>query len=114
MKKGRLGTLLTVLARPAESARLASLIFRETSSLGIRVREEKRFVLPRHRVTVATPWGEVRIKIAQLDSEHDQAAPEYEDCRRLAEQHAIPLKRVIEEALRAFKQSSPLEAAKHA
>ena len=113
MKKNRLGTLLTVLTRPAESARLASLIFRETSTLGIRVREERRLVLPRQHATVTTQWGDVRIKIASFDSEQRQVAPEYEDCRRLAEQHAIPLKRVIEEALRAFKQSSPLEPAKH-
>ena len=114
MKKGRIGTLLTVLARTADSARLAGLIFSETSTLGIRVREERRFILPRHHATVTTPWGDVRVKIAQFDSDDAQIAPEYEDCRRLAEQHAVPLKRVMEEALRAFTQSASAELAKHA
>lgn len=114
MKKGRLGALLTVLARPADSARLAALIFRETSTLGIRIREEKRFVLPRDHATVSTLWGDVRIKIAQFDSDHSHVAPEYEDCRRLAEQHDVPLKRVMEEALDAFRQSSATEPAKQA
>ena len=114
MKKGRLGSLLTVLTRPADSARLAGLIFHETSTLGVRVREEQRFVLPRHHATASTPWGDVRMKVAQLDPETTQVAPEYEDCRRLAEEHGVPLKRVMEEALRAFAQSAPAEFAKPA
>src|SRR5437588_8115053 len=61
MKKNRSGVLLTVLAKPADAARLAELIFRETSTLGIRVREEDRFVLPRKFVEVETSWGPVRI-----------------------------------------------------
>src|SRR5438067_4209126 len=102
MKKNRSGVLLTVLARPADAARLTELIFRETSTLGVRVREENRFVLPRKFVEVETSWGAVRIKIASLAGEVTHYAPEFEDCRRLAEQHQIPLKQVMQQATRAY------------
>src|SRR5438874_1727234 len=102
MKKNRSGMLLTVLARPADAARLTELIFRETSTLGVRVREENRFVLPRKFVEVETSWGAVRMKIASLAGEVTHYAPEFEDCRRLAEQHQIPLKQVMQEATRAY------------
>ena len=102
MKKNRSGVLLTVLAKPADAARLAEIIFRETSTLGVRVREEDRFVLPRKFIEVETSWGAVRIKIASLAGEVTHYAPEFEDCRRLAEQHQIPLKQVMQEATRAY------------
>ena len=102
MKKGRSGMLLTVLAKPEDASRLTQLSFRETSTLGVRVREESRAVLPRRFQTVETPWGEVRMKIATLDGEVNHYAPEYEDCRRIAEQHQIPLKQVMQEAVRAY------------
>ncbi len=67
MKKNRPGTLLTVLARPEQEERLRALLFRESSTLGIRTRHEKRYALARRHETVATPWGEVRMKVAQLE-----------------------------------------------
>jgi uncharacterized protein (TIGR00299 family) protein len=106
MKKSRAGSLLTVLARPEDSARLAGLIFRETSTLGLRVRHDQRLVLPREHAYVMTQFGEVRVKISRDDQNVIQAAPEFEDCRRLAEQHHIPLKQVMEEALRNYRQSA--------
>jgi len=105
MKKNRSGMLLTVLARPSDAARLAEIIFRETSTLGVRVREETRFVLPRKFVEVETSWGAVRMKIASLAGEVTHYAPEFEDCRRLAEQHQIPLKQVMQEATRAYLEN---------
>ena len=111
MKKGRSGMLLTVLARPVDASRLAQLIFRETSTLGLRVREESRIALPRSHQAVVTPWGEVRIKVATLDGEVIHYAPEYEDCRRLAEQHAAPLKRVMQEAVNAYLLANQREPA---
>ena len=102
MKKGRTGMLLTVLAKPEDASRLTQLIFRETSTLGVRVREESRTVLPRKFQSVETPWGEVQMKIATLNGEVNHYAPEYEDCRRIAEQHQIPLKQVMQEAVRAY------------
>lgn len=102
MKKSRPGMVLTVLARPQDASRLARLIFSETTTLGVRMREEKRQALPRSHVAVQTPWGEVRMKIATLNGTVANYAPEYEDCRRVAAEHHIPLKTVMQEAVRAY------------
>jgi hypothetical protein len=102
MKKSRPGLVLTVLARNQDVERLSKLIFAETTTLGMRLRQEQRLTLARQHVTVTTPWGEVRVKIGSLDGEVCNAAPEYEDCRRLAAEHNVPLKRVMQEALRSY------------
>ncbi len=105
MKKNRPGMLLTVLARPEDALRLARLIFGETTTLGVRVREERRQTLARRMVPVETPWGEVRMKVANLNGSISNYAPEYEDCRRIADQHKVPLKQVIQEATRRYLES---------
>jgi pyridinium-3,5-bisthiocarboxylic acid mononucleotide nickel chelatase len=102
MKKNRPGTLLTVLCRPEDAGKLTQLIFTETTTLGVRRREEVRQTLARRWESVRTPWGEVRIKIASMNGTVTNYAPEYEDCRRLASEHHIPLKTVMLEASRAF------------
>ncbi len=102
MKKNRPGTLLTVLARPQEEERLRLLLFRESSTLGVRSRHEQRHVLARRHEAVNTPWGEVRIKVASLNGAISQYAPEYEDCRRIAAEHHVPLKTVMQEAIRLY------------
>ena len=101
MKKSRPGTLLTVLAKPQDESKLREMIFRESSTLGIRVRREERYALPRRHQAVETPWGEVRMKIAG-NGKALQYAPEYEDCRRIASEHAVPLKAVMQEAIRRY------------
>ncbi len=102
MKKNRPGTLLTVLAKPEDEVRLREIIFRESSTLGIRVRRESRYVLPRRHQPVATPWGEVRMKIGGVNGSASTYAPEYEDCRRIAAEHHLPLKTVMQEAIRRY------------
>ncbi len=102
MKKSRPGMMLTVLAKPEDAAQLARLIFSETTTLGVRMREERRRCLPRRHVTVQTRWGEVRMKVASLNGTVANCAPEYEDCRRLAAEHRIPLKTVMQEAIRSY------------
>ncbi len=102
MKKNRPGTLLTVLARPENEGHLRALLFRESSTLGVRTRHEKRYALPRRHEAVATPWGEVRMKIASLNGADSQYAPEYEDCHRIAAEHHVPLKTVMQEAIRLY------------
>jgi uncharacterized protein (TIGR00299 family) protein len=104
MKKNRPGTLLTVLCRPKDATDLRDLLFRETSTLGIRIHEEQREVLPRSMKNVSTPWGAVRLKLAQHDGAITNIAPEYEDCRNIADKHGIPLKQVQQEVLRLFQQ----------
>ena len=103
MKKGRTGVQMTVLCRPDLVLTLQDLIFRETTTIGLRWRLEKKASLAREFVAVETRWGKVRIKIARLNSGViANAAPEYEDCRQLAAGHSVPLKQVIGEAMRAY------------
>jgi hypothetical protein len=104
MKKNRPGTLLTVLANPQDADQLAKIIFAETTTLGVRRREEQRQVLARRLQTVSTRFGEVRIKIANLNGTETSYAPEYEDCRRIAAEHRVPLKMVMQEAVQAYLQ----------
>ncbi len=102
MKKSRPGTLLTVLCKPEDASKLTQLIFTETTTLGVRRREEVRQALARRWENVCTPWGEVRMKIASMNGTVTNYAPEYEDCRRIAAEHHVPLKTVIQEAARAY------------
>ncbi len=102
MKKSRPGTLLTVLCKPEDAGKLAQLIFTETTTLGVRRRDEMRQTLARRWENVRTRWGEVRIKIASMNGTVTNYAPEYEDCRRIAAEHHVPLKTVIQEAARAY------------
>ena len=106
MKKNRPGALLTVLAKTEDANRLIKLMFAETTTLGIRRRDEQRQVLTRRWKTVDTTWGPVRIKIANLNGSITNYAPEYEDCRALAETHRVPLKKVIQEAIQAYAGGS--------
>lgn len=102
MKKQRPGCLLRVIARPADQEMLASLVMRETTTLGVRVYAAERRVQERESVTVATPFGEVRIKTG----EGGGFSPEYDDCRRLARECGIPLKQVIAEASYSYLKST--------
>jgi pyridinium-3,5-bisthiocarboxylic acid mononucleotide nickel chelatase len=102
MKKNRPGMLLTVLCRPEDCARLRQLIFAETTTLGVRERRETRAILARRHVSVQTRFGEVRMKLANLNGTVTNYAPEFEDCRRIAEQHRVPLKSVMQEAIRIY------------
>jgi len=104
MKKSRPGTLLTVLCRPEDTASLRQLIFAETTTLGVRIRREQRATLARRYECVQTKWGEIRMKVANLNGTDSVTnyAPEYEDCRRIAEQQHVPLKAVMQEAVRVF------------
>lgn len=102
MKKNRPGTLLTVLCKSDDAGKLTQLIFAETTTLGVRQRQEVRQTLARRWENVRTQWGEVRIKIASMNGTITNYAPEYEDCRRIAAEHHVPLKTVMQEASRAY------------
>jgi hypothetical protein len=106
MKKNRPGTLLTVLCRPADAQGLMSLIFAETTTFGVRSHTAQRRVLPRESVKVKTKFGDVRVKLSRVNGRVLHAAPEYEDCRKLAEEKNVPLQRVISEALRNYEQQT--------
>jgi uncharacterized protein (TIGR00299 family) protein len=102
MKKSRPGALLTVLAKIEDANRLTTTIFAETTTLGVRRREEQRQTLARRWENVNTTWGPVRIKVASMNGTISNYAPEYEDCRALAEAHHVPLKEVLHEAVKAY------------
>ena len=104
MKKGRPGTLLTVLCNESESAALQKLILSETSTLGIRIRQDRRTTLDRSHSIVKTEYGEIRMKIGSLAGEELNAAPEFEDCRTAALQHNVPVKKIQQAAVVAYRQ----------
>jgi len=104
MKKGRTGIQLTVLCSPAKAQVLQHLVFAETTTLGLRYREETKITLARRFVAVATEWGVIRIKVGLLeDGEIVNCAPEFEDCRLIAEKHSVPLKQVMQAAFTAYE-----------
>lgn len=102
MKKNRPGTLLSVMCKPEDASKLTQLLFTETTTLGVRRRDEVRQILARRWENVRTQWGEVRIKIASMNGTVTNYAPEYEDCRRIAAEHRVPLKTVMQEATRIY------------
>jgi len=103
MKKGRTGVQMTILCRPDLVPTLSDLLFRETTTIGLRWRLENKAALARELVEVETSWGKVRIKVARWPSgKIANATPEYEDCRLLAAGHSVPLKQVMEAAMQAY------------
>jgi hypothetical protein len=105
MKKGRTGVQLTVLSSSDRVPALRELLFRETTTIGLRWRIENKLALDRALVEVGTPWGNVRIKVARDSSDSvTNASPEYEDCRAIAQKHSIPLKDVMQAAIQAYAQ----------
>ncbi|OGV48444.1 MAG: TIGR00299 family protein [Lentisphaerae bacterium GWF2_52_8] len=101
MKKQRPGVLLSVLCREEDRTRMIEMIFRQTSSFGIRVRSTERAILARRHVTASTPFGAVRIKVGSLRGEDISAAPEISDCAKLADEKGLSLRSVWEAAIAA-------------
>ncbi len=98
MKKNRPGVLLQVQAKPAEAERLATILFNETTTLGVRRQQLERLLLPRKTAEVTTRWGTVTGKIAILPDGSERFSPEYEACRKIARAEQIPLVDVYKEA----------------
>src|SRR5579871_1992789 len=106
MKKNRPGTLLTVLCKPQDATALTTLIFAETTTFGVRTTAAHRRILPREHVSVSTTFGDVRIKLSRINGRIQHAAPEFDDCRKLALEKKVPLQQVITEALRRYQERS--------
>jgi len=106
MKKSRPGVVLTCLTPKEQTNAVLEILFQETPTLGVRLQEVTRQVLPRRIVPVAIQGGTVRIKIAELGAGWDKAAPEYLDCQSLARRSGRPLKTIMEEALRTYRQTT--------
>ncbi len=105
MKKNRPGTLLTVVAPPDLRDVLTGIVFRETTTIGLRYQELLRACLDREIVVVETPVGPVRFKIARRGGEVLNASPEFEDCARAAAERSLPVKQVLGLAVQAYWQS---------
>lgn len=101
MKKGRPGTLLSVLAAAEKEEELAGLILRETTTLGVRVYPVTRHIAEREFRTVETAYGSVAVKVKLLDGEGLGAKPEFDDCKRLADSAGVPVRVIYESALAA-------------
>ena len=101
MKKSRPGTLITIIAPPDRRHALTDLLFRESTTIGVRYEEMSRTRLDRAVETVTTPYGEVRFKIARRDGQELNASPEFEDCVRLAAEHGVSVKAVQAAAVAA-------------
>jgi len=98
MKKNRPGVLFSLLCPESDADKFTELILRETSAFGVRRYISERRKLKREFRSVSTPYGEVTIKIGKLDGQTIQSAPEYESCKRLADQTGAPLKNIYEAA----------------
>lgn len=101
MKKNRPGTLLGVVARRQDEPSLARLVLAETTTLGLRVQPVYRYTAQREFQTVATPYGEVKVKVKIIDGRAVQAVPEYDDCARLAHEKGVALAEIYSAALAA-------------
>jgi pyridinium-3,5-bisthiocarboxylic acid mononucleotide nickel chelatase len=102
MKKNRPGTLLTILAKPEHRKALTDIVFRETTTIGVRYHEVMRERLEREIIDVSTPLGTVRFKVALLGGSVVNASPEFEDCLRIASERSVPLKDVQAAAMKAY------------
>jgi len=101
MKKNRPGILLSVVCAAAERERLAAVIFAETSAIGVRYAPARRLILARRTERVETVYGTVTVKIARTPDGQVNVAPEYDDCKRVAVERAVPIKLVYQAALAA-------------
>jgi uncharacterized protein (TIGR00299 family) protein len=104
MKKNRPGMLITVLCQAADEGKFQEMLFAETTTLGVRSTLAQRRILPREWVKVTTRFGEIRMKVARVNGVVRQASPEFEDCRKLAEEKKVPLQDVLDAALRAWEE----------
>ncbi|HYT74383.1 MAG TPA: nickel pincer cofactor biosynthesis protein LarC, partial [Vicinamibacterales bacterium] len=101
MKKGRPGTLITIIAPPASRPALTDVLFRDSTTIGVRYEEMSRTCLDRTIETVQTPYGPVRFKVARRDGDELNASPEFDDCERLAAEHGVSIKAVQAAAIQA-------------
>jgi len=104
MKKNRPGTQIQVLCEPADIEAMRSILFQETTTLGIKQIMVDRYALPRTIQEVETPYGTIRVKIAEISPDLKKISPEFEDCRRAAQKHGIPITHIYQETIRSVQE----------
>lgn len=107
MKKNRPGLLITLLAETDRCDDLARLVFEQTTTIGLRIYQARRKVLMRQVVTVDSAYGPLNVKVAWLDGKVVNVSPEYDDCRRVAEEKGVSLKQVMVAAQAACLLGQP-------
>ena len=103
MKKNRPATLVTILCRPEDGERMAGIVLRETDTLGVRMQQVQRRKAQRAQQRIVTPLGPLLVKVKRLGTRIISAAPEYEECRRIASERHLPLEQVYAVAQEAAK-----------
>jgi pyridinium-3,5-bisthiocarboxylic acid mononucleotide nickel chelatase len=104
MKKGRPAVTISVLAEPTTRERIAAVLFAETSTIGLRYHSVARLKLAREIREVETPWGRVRVKVSRAGDDTMTLSPEYDDCKRIAREHHVALRVVLEQAQAATRR----------
>jgi len=104
MKKNRPGTLLSVIIPRGQVEKLLDILFKESTTLGVRVSETRRLSLPRSFHLIKTKFGEIRVKVAHRGNSIIKMAPEYEDCKKAAKDYQVPLSQVYAEVQRKWKR----------
>ncbi len=104
MKRSRPGIVLTVLVAPEKADEAARVILRETTALGVRMMDVRRRILSRRLETVRLGRESVQVKVAELGPGEEKASPEYQDCKRIADQTGRPVRDVLEAVMRAYER----------
>jgi uncharacterized protein (TIGR00299 family) protein len=108
MKKNRPGTLLTVVVAPEKRPQITDVVFRETTTIGLRYYDVDRECLQREIVTIETPVGAVRFKVSSRNGRIVNATPEFDDCAKLASANNLPVKDVQRLAVTSYSERHPL------
>jgi uncharacterized protein (DUF111 family) len=111
MKRNRPGTIISVVAWPKDLQVLTTILLSETTTLGVRVQELERTIVPRQVQTVRLPNGSIRVKIADLENGQLKVTPEYRDCAALAERTKQPIQAIIDLARQTFTQTNKSKTA---
>jgi uncharacterized protein (DUF111 family) len=104
IKKNRPGVVLSCLAKQDRIDAIIEIFFQETSTLGVRIQEMARQVLPRRFVSIVVHGGTVRMKVADVGAGWEKASPEYIDCKKIANRTGRPLKSIMEDAVSTYRQ----------
>src|SRR5665648_82103 len=108
MKKNRPAHMLSIIVYKQNLKEMLEVLFSESTALGVRLREIKRLRLDQQNFIAETKYGKIKIKVAMFKGEIKNIAPEYEDCKKVAKQHQVPLKEIYDEAMKVIRLTKEL------
>ncbi|MBA7549140.1 Pyridinium-3,5-bisthiocarboxylic acid mononucleotide nickel insertion protein [subsurface metagenome] len=103
MKKNRPAHMLSIIVYEQNLKEILEVLFSESTTLGVRIREVKRLRLVQQNFITDTKYGKIRVKVGMFKGKIKNIAPEYEDCKKMAKQHKVPLKEVYDEAMKVIR-----------